>query len=205
MAKSSFNAFGVSNKQYGGIVPVWCGVVSPLPIGGSLASGYVKRGLLIPAGTPINIASGVITPAIVYKVKAASSGVITVDPSAYGAFVPEVGMYAKLIGNSFSSASGTAITAVAPNSDDASLLDITVAINSVSAGASIIVSVGTNVVPNAYLYNDILIEDEALINAGASGAAVVAHNEGILIDRTVGAGIATAMAAAVPNVIQVNG
>lgn len=53
---------------------------------------------------------------------------------------------------------------------------------------------------NGYLYNDIYIGTETEY---ATGAVVVAHNEGILIDRTAGASIAATLKTNVPNVIQV--
>lgn len=54
---------------------------------------------------------------------------------------------------------------------------------------------------NGYLYNDIYIGESTV---SASGAVVVSHAEGILIDRTAGASIAATLKANCPNVIQVN-
>ena len=53
---------------------------------------------------------------------------------------------------------------------------------------------------NGYLYNDIVIDGKTQY---ATGAVVVSHGEGILIDRTAGASVAATLKANVPNVIQV--
>ena len=52
MRKSS-NAYGQSAEQFGGSVPVWCGVVSPIPYGAVLDAAYVVEGALYKAGTPV--------------------------------------------------------------------------------------------------------------------------------------------------------
>ena len=49
--KGTFNAYGASAETIGGSVPVWCGVVSPLPIGGVITPA---PSTLVPAGTPVN-------------------------------------------------------------------------------------------------------------------------------------------------------
>lgn len=51
--KKSFNAYGQSAENYGGSVPVWCGVVSPIPYGAVLDAEYVVEGALYKAGTPV--------------------------------------------------------------------------------------------------------------------------------------------------------
>lgn len=53
---------------------------------------------------------------------------------------------------------------------------------------------------NGYLYNDIYISENTV---AASGAVIVSHAEGVLIDRTAGASIAAKLKANCPNVIQV--
>lgn len=53
---------------------------------------------------------------------------------------------------------------------------------------------------NAYLYNDIYIDDTA---ESATGSVVVSHADGILIDRTIGADIAATLKANIPGVVQV--
>lgn len=51
--RKSFNAYGQSAEQFGGSVPVWCGVVSPIPYGAVLDAAYVVEGALYKAGTPV--------------------------------------------------------------------------------------------------------------------------------------------------------
>lgn len=51
--KKSFNAYGQSAKNFGGSIPVWCGVVSPIPYGAVLDAEYVIEGALYKAGTPV--------------------------------------------------------------------------------------------------------------------------------------------------------
>ena len=51
--KKSFNAYGQAAESFGGSVPVWCGVVSPIPYGAVLDSAYVTEGALYKAGTPV--------------------------------------------------------------------------------------------------------------------------------------------------------
>ena len=57
---------------------------------------------------------------------------------------------------------------------------------------------------NAYLYNDIYI-DEVGENTAATGAIVKVHAEGLLIDRTDFAANATALQAAIPGVVLIKG
>ena len=205
MKQSSFNAFGQRGEGFGGRhIPVWLGTVTPYPVGGSLAKAYVKAGLSLPAGTPIQLKDRVITPALVYTVKAYASGVLTIDPSEHPGFTPGKDMYVKLVGDTIPSGDGVKVTASAATP---SQLDLTATVANAKAGSKVIISAEASVTPNAYLYNDIYLgdidtDDEG---AGASGAAVMSHAEGILIDRTPSAGIAAAMKAAVPGVIQVNG
>lgn len=180
-------------------VPVWLGVVTPIPVGGVLADAFVKSGALYPAGTPINITDRVITPALAYKVKAVSEGVATVSPVCN--IMPEVGDKMYKAGTKLDGSGAVAITSVAKSGDE---IEIAVAISGLKKDDVIILG---EAVPNSYLYNDIYIGDidTNLEGAGASGAAVMYHAEGILIDRTPAADIASQMAAAVPGVLQVNG
>ena len=154
-------------------------------------------------------------PMLTYEVKAVAGSVtgITIDPKEYG-YVPAVGDYLGLVNASAFGSNGSpvAITAVAPNATDASLLDITIALTGATVGAIVCLGFSSTKVPapNAYLYNDIYMGDIEATAAGvaantvaATGAAVDFHGEGILIDLTPCAGIAAAMKAAVPNVIQV--
>lgn len=58
---SSFNVFGGKTTKVGGHTPVWLGTVAPRPKGGVIA-GVSGNDILIPAGTPVQFASGAITP-----------------------------------------------------------------------------------------------------------------------------------------------
>lgn len=51
--RKSFNSYGQSAKELGGSVPVWCGIVSPIPYGAVLDAAYVIEGALYKAGTPV--------------------------------------------------------------------------------------------------------------------------------------------------------
>lgn len=197
---TSFNAFGRTDKSYGNMrVPVWLGTVTAVPVGGVLAEAFVKTGALYPAGTPINLTGGVIKPVLAYKVKAVADGVATVAPVSN--IMPEVGDKLYKAGASLDPTGAVAATAVAKNGND---IDITVAIAGLKKDDVLILGEAK---PNAYLYNDIYFGDidVSLEGAGASGAAVMFHSEGILIDRTPAADIAAQMAVAVPGVLQVNG
>ena len=48
---NSFNAFGASNKEFGGNVPVWIGTVRPIPVG---ATCVAEKGKVYRAGSPVN-------------------------------------------------------------------------------------------------------------------------------------------------------
>lgn len=204
---SSFNAFGSKAANIGAPTPIWLGVVSPRPVGGVLATAFRKKGLRIPAGCGVNLASGVLTPFLTFEVKANTAGtgtyVLTIDPSKYG-YAPQVGDYVQLVDNSAFGSNGNAvaITAVAANATDASLLDITVNVNA-AAGKCIVLNFANSKIaaPNGYLYNDIYLGD--LDDANASGAVVDFHGEGILIDLTPCSVYKAAMKAAVPTVVQV--
>ena len=86
----SFNAHCVRKATYGGSTPIWLGVVTPLPAGGVLASGFVKEKTLIPAGSPIKFDSGTITPLLFAEVVSSTSGspndTIVVKKPLYGQF-----------------------------------------------------------------------------------------------------------------------
>lgn len=206
--KSSFNAFGQTKKVYGATsTPVWLGVVGPVPVGGTLASEFVKKGAFIPAGTPVNLTDKVITPFVSFEVKSIEAGaendVVTVAPSIDGIAV-EAGDNVVKVGAKFSSTSAAvAIVAAADNT-------ITVAHGALKVGDVVAEANGAGsgkavkVAPNHYLYNDINlgdIEEEA----SATGACVRFHADGILIDRTPAAAVAEACAEAIPGVLQVKG
>jgi len=203
---SSFNAFGSRASEIGGSRPVWLGTPTPVPVGGTLASGFAKKGIFIPAGTPVNLASKVITPYLTYAVTAVTGSVtgITIDPKAYG-YVPQVGDYLFLVNKTDFSNNGTpvAITAVAANATDASLLDVTIALTGATVGSVVALAFASTAapVPNGYLWNDIYLGDLE-DDLAASGAVIEHAPDGILIDLTPAAEIKAAMKAAVPGVYQ---
>lgn len=203
---SSFNAFGSRASEIGGSRPVWLGTPTPVPVGGTLASAYAKKGILIPAGTPVNLASKVITPYLTYAVTAVTGSVtgITIDPKAYG-YVPQVGDYLFLVNKTDFSNNGTpvAITAVAANATDASLLDVTIALTGATVGSVVALAFASTAapVPNGYLWNDIFLGDLES-DLAATGAVIEHAPDGILIDLTPAADIKAAMKAAVPGVYQ---
>ena len=184
---SSFNAFGSASNEVGqSHVPVWLGTVAPHAVGGTIATAFLKPGLHLPAGTAVNLTDKVITPFITFKVKTNTAGtgtyVLTLDPvdvAAYG-YIPQVGDYLQLVSDSAFGSNGnaTAITAVAPNATDPSLIDVTVNINA-TAGKSLVLNFASSkiAVPNGYLYNDVNMGDidvnstsVANYTAAASGA-----------------------------------
>lgn len=227
--RSSFNAFGQSKKLYdAGSVPVWLGTVTAVPVGGTLPSAFVKKDALFPAGTPICLDGKTITPLVAFVVvsyTAATTGdydTIVIKPCTYGGvdFIPAANDMLQKLGANFA-ATGKAAKVVAVTAltgDDAGKYEFTVDktanLGSLSANDILVYSAsataGTGKAmanqPNAYLYNDIFIGDidPSLEGAGASGAAVKMHAEGILINRTPAADFKAAMAAAVPGVVQVN-
>lgn len=201
--RSSFNAFGQRSSAFGGNTPVWLGTVSPVPVGGVLAEKYAKAGILIPAGTPVNLTNGVLTPLVLFKVKSVSGNTATVIAYAPGV-VPAVGEPVKTLSATGSAGSANAVTSVKAMADGTYEIGLTTA-----ASAGNILALNAEIVPNGYLYNDIFIGAEELgetsKNVAATGAVVKVHAEGILIDRTPAAEVASYMATKVPGVVQVNG
>lgn len=223
---SSFNAFGKTQKVYDAChVPVWLGDVTRVPVGGSLASDFVKKGVLIPAGTPINITNKVITPLVAFEVVSFTAGdtndILVIKPCTYGMvdFLPKADDVIQVLGATFATAKKAAVVTAIAAGSTAGQYNVTIAhsatIDTPSAGDHIVFSsataAGSSKVmanqPNAYLFNDICLGDidETLEGAGASGAAVKFHAEGLLIQRTPGADFAEALAVAIPGVLQVNG
>jgi len=198
---TTFNAYGTSAKEIGKTnKPVWLGVVTPHAVGGVLAENFRIAGAHYPAGTPVNLTAGILTPVLTLSVKAVATGKITVDPSEFN-IAPAVGDKVQAIGESTTAA---AITAVAPNSANADLLDVTVSLTGVSVGDAVAIMPSSETAyaaPNGYLYNDIYLGD--LSEANATGACVDFHGEGLLIDFTPAAAIKAVMKANVPNVVQV--
>lgn len=215
----SFNAHCVRKATYGGSTPIWLGVVTPLPAGGVLASGFVKEKTLIPAGSPIKFDSGTITPLLFAEVVSFTAGdtndTIVVKKPLYGGQLA-VGDIIQKVGATFATTGkAAAIVSVAENATDSGNLDITVAhgtLDSLEATGGDVIAISASTTagnnkslktqPNAYLYNDIYI-DYAETGSHATGSVVVAHAEGILINQSPSRAVATQMAAAVPLVVQV--
>ena len=128
--KKSFNAYGQSAQELGGSVPVWCGTVSPIPVGAVLDAAFVTANALYKAGTPVE-----------YN-------------AATGTFKPM------------------------KNAED------------------------TTVNPNGYLYNDVYIGTLGQHDA-ATGAIVMHHAEGLLINNTAFADKATELQSKIPGVLLV--
>lgn len=76
--KKSFNAYGQTAKNFGGSIPVWCGVVSPIPYGAVLDAEYVIEGALYKAGTPVEYNAATRT----YK-PMKNAGDSTINPNGY--------------------------------------------------------------------------------------------------------------------------
>lgn len=206
--KSSFNAYGRTSFSIDALsIPVWLGNVEPVPVGGVLDRAYLKAGVLYPAGTPINLTAKVIKPFVVMKVTAASEGVLTVDAGSYG-IAPQVGEYVQKVSDDLSSLEqGVAITAVAATAKKG-VYEVTVAVTA-SENDAVVLSPSQEgaAVPNAYLYNDIRLDSDADPSdesTAATGAAVVYHQSGILVDRTPASLVQKQMKALVPGVYQHN-
>lgn len=226
--RSSFNAYGRSSKEYGPLhIPIWLGHVKPIPVGGTLDQDFNLKGLLLQAGTPINITDKVIKPLIGFEVVSftAAAGqetddVIVIKPAQLGEvkFLPEVGDLIQKLGATFAATGkAAAVKSVTPG-ETAGTYAVAVlhsaTIDTPSAGDTIVLSSATSagsnkaiaVQPNAYLFHDIWLGDLDVENDDtfATGAAIMYHPEGILIDRTPAAPFKAAMAAAVPGVLQVS-
>ena len=213
--KSSFNAYGRTNSEYGPLhIPIWLGIVKRTPVGGTLADEFNKKGALYPAGTPIQIKDKVITPLVCFKVTASTSTTVTIEANTAfgGEILPEVGDVIQKLGESFdATGKAAAVTAVAAVSGGYRLTVGSGSLDSVSEGDYItfsdVAGEGKTIAarPNAYLYHDIWLGnlDVAEDDTFATGAAVMFHPEGILIDRTPAADFKELMKAAVPGVLQV--
>lgn len=225
---SSFNAFGSESLETSqSHIPVWLGVVGPVPVGGTLDKAYAKPGFLLGAGAPVNLTDKIITPFIAWEVVSmttvSTDDVIVVKPAEFGGaeLVPAVGDFIQKVGASFAAtgkaAAVTAVTALA--GDDAGKYEVKVlhsaTVDSLSEGDFIAISAATaagsgkslKVQPNGYLYNDIYFgnlggsaEDGTL---AATGAVVMFHHDGLLVELTPSAPFKDAMKAAVPGVLQV--
>lgn len=213
----SFNTYGNKRWEVNSGIPVWCGKVRPVTLGGTLASEYVVEDALYRAGTPVHLSAdthGVITPLISFTVVSGDGTTAVIRPN--GGTLPYVGLVLTKLGASFSATGASyAITAVTASASEDNAYEVTfgTSLGTLSKddilveGASEGASAAPKVTPNGYLYNDICTSDidPALGNASATGAVVKFHGEGLLIDRTSGAGMAELLQSLIPNVILVKG
>ena len=219
---STYNAYYYKNREVGQIVPVWLGVVSPIPVGAVLDEDYAKAGAFYPAGTPMSLGSDGRTAKpflgfnVVSYTTSSTNSLITVKGNIPG-LAPKTSDMLQKVGSTFAAtAKAWQPTSVAAGTNEGEYV-ITVAtsgIDVVAAGDMLAFSAATEagsskslaIKPEYYLYNDVaidpLLNGESASNVQASVALVNFHGEGILIKRTPAAACATAMKAAVPNVYQ---
>ena len=229
---SSFNAFTQKKYTGGGSIPVWLGVVSPRPVGGTLANAFLQPGILIPAGTPVcfDEANKKVTPLVAFKVAAYSAAgaeetydTITILPAYYGGveILPAADDLIQKLGDTFASTAkaGVVHSITALTGDDAGKFAVEVAktanLGSLSEGDFVVLSAAVSAgnsksmanQPNAYLYNDICIDalnvGEEYESKAASAAVVDFHGEGLLYKRIPYGDLTAALKAAIPNVILV--
>ena len=225
---STFNAFGSAANEVGqSHVPVWLGVVTPVPVGGTLDKAYAAKGFFLGAGAPVELTGKIIKPFFAWEVVAfaAATGSETLDvitiKDMNGA-VPAVGDYIMKVGSAFTTtgkAAAVASVELLTSGDNEGCYAVSVlhsaTVDSVSAGDAIslssAVAAGSSkslaVKPNGYLYNDIyfgdLDGDANNYTIAATGAVVRYHHEGLLVELTPSAAVKSQMAAAVPGVLQV--
>jgi hypothetical protein len=228
---SSFNAFGSesieTNQSH---IPVWLDFVGPVPVGGTLDKAYARPGLLLGAGAPVNLTGKIITPFIAWEVVSftaavspATEDVIVIKPAVFGGveivpattdFVQKVGATFAATGKAAAVASVTALTG-----DNAGKYEVKVlhsaTVDNLTEGDYIALSSATAAgsskslknQPNGYLYNDIyfgaLNGSANEYTLAATGAVVMYHHGGLLVELTPSAPFKAAMKAAVPGVLQV--
>ena len=233
MAKfSTFNAFGCETIDAAqSHIPVWLGVVGPVPVGGTLKKDYARKGFFLPAGSPVNLTDKIITPFIGYEVvaftaatgseandtivvKAANFGGVEIAPAASDV-IQKVGATFATQGAARAVVSSTLITEGTNAGCYTVLIAHSANLGTLSAGDVLTPSAGTAgasgksiaVQPNGYLYNDIYFGDLAGsandFTLAASGAVVKYHHDGLLVELTPSAAVKEQMAAAVPGVLQV--
>lgn len=226
---STFNTFGSASNEVGqSHVPVWLGVVGPVPVGGTLDKAYARKGFFLGAGAPVNLTDKIIKPFLAWEVVSFTAGdgtSVTTDSiviKPVGGAAPAVGDFIQKVGSSFSATGKAAeVTSVEllTSGDNAGNYEVKVAhsatIDSVTAGAAIALSSATAAgsskslanQPNGYLYNDIyfgdLDGDADAYTIAATGAVVRYHADGLLVELTPSAPVKAQMAAAVPGVLQV--
>jgi len=215
----SFNSFATKKATGFAGLPVWLGTIRPMPVGGVLATAYAAEGAYIPAGSPIELKSGKISPFVCWEVVSVdtSTHAITVKADALG-YEAAVDEYLAIFAGSDFAATSAAekISSIAKDSDGNYVF--TMASNKLDgatagqylayadAEAAAASGKSLKVQPNAYLYNDICIDKanirEEVTYVAASGAAVNFHGEGLLINRTIGYPYKAALKKAVPQVMQ---
>ncbi len=225
---SSFNAFGSASNNVGqSHIPVWLGVVTPVPVGGTLDKAYAQKGFFLGAGAPVELASKIIKPFFAWEVVSFSAGdgsTVTTDSIIIkpAPTVPAVGDFIMKVGSSFTATGKAAAVAsidLLTSGDNEGCYEVKVAhsatVDSLSAGDAIslssAVAAGSSkslaVKPNGYLYNDIyfgdLDGDADSYTIAATGAVVKYHHEGLLVELTPSSAVKAQMAAAVPGVLQV--
>ena len=219
---STYNTYFNKNIQAGAEVPVWLGVVSPIPVGAVLGSDYAKAGAFYPAGTPMALDSTgrIATPLLGFVVVSyatdSTNSLITVKGNVPG-LAPKATDVLQKVGATFAATAkawSPASIAAGTNEGEYVITVATSGIDVVAAGDMLAYSASTTagaskslaVKPEYYLYNDVAIDpianNESIANVQASVSLVNFHGEGILIKRTPAAGCAAAMKAAVPNVYQ---
>ena len=229
---STFNAFGSEEINAAqSHIPVWLGVVGPVPVGGTLKKDYARKGFFLPAGSPVNLTDKIITPFVGYEVvsysaagasdtydtivvKAAEFGGVEIAPAAED-ILQKVGATFATQGAARAIYSSTLITEGANAGCYTVLVAKSGNFGSLSAGDVLAPSAGTAgasgkslaVQPNGYLYNDIYFGDLAgsanEYTLAATGAVVKYHHDGLLVELTPSAAVKEQMAAAVPGVLQV--
>lgn len=229
---SSFNAFGSEANEVGqSHVPVWLGFVGPVPVGGTLKKEYARKGFFLGAGAPVNLTGKIITPFVGYEVVAftAATGsetydTIVVKPADFGGvqIAPAANDVLQKVGDTFA-ATGAARAAYSSTliteGTNAGCYTVLIAhsanLGTLAAGDVLTPSSSTAgasgksiaVMPNGYLYNDIyfgaLEGDKDAYTIAATGAVVMYHHDGLLVELTPSAAVKAQMAAAVPGVLQV--
>lgn len=228
---SSFNAFGSesieTNQSH---VPVWLDFVGPVPVGGTLAKEYAKPGFLLGAGAPVNLTGKIITPFVAWEVVSFTAAVspatedtIVIKAAGFGGaeLVPAADDLIQKVGATFAATGKAAVVAsiTALTGDNVGKYEIKVlhsaTVDNLTAGDYIAISSATAAgsskslanQPNGYLYNDIYFGNLGGSANGytlaATGAVVMYHHGGLLVELTPSAPFKAAMKAAVPGVLQV--
>lgn len=227
----TFNAYGQKSASIGGHTPIWLGKVRPTEIGGTLAEAWRKAGLLIPAGTPVNLANDVITPLALFEVVSYSAGgsgdtVDTVVIKAAAGYnlpiIPKVADMLQKLGANFAAQNKAAAVASIAAGATEGQYTLTVLksanLGSLNAGDFLVYSAATAAgsskdmaaQPNGYLYNDIYMDADvagqvqSYVNATGAVVKHLGDDGSILVNRNEIANVVKdMMAVAVPNVNQV--